>query len=340
LGIDVHKTTYSVAAVCEKVVVKKATLPADPEGLVAFCRKFFPGALIQSAYEAGFSGFSLHRILEKNSIKNIVIHPSGLEMAVGNRVKTDKRDALKIASHLEANRLKGIHVPTQELEEKRAVTRIRNSISEHKVSIGNQIKSFLHHHGLFHLVAKQKISPRWIEALKKQPMKEELRFALDQLINMWQECQVKIKQCDVRMKKQALEEHRLEAVYCSTPGIGPVAARVLANELEDMSRFSNERQLFSYLGLTPSEHSSGEFIRKGHISRQGKPLLRKMLVLAAWKAVRSNESLCRVFERISMKAGGKRAIVAIARRLIGHIRACFRKQCLYEQVSTLAAQPG
>lgn len=63
LGIDVHKKTYSVAALCDEVMVKKATLEANPEGLVAFFKKYFPGASIESAYEAGFSGFHLHRIL-------------------------------------------------------------------------------------------------------------------------------------------------------------------------------------------------------------------------------------------------------------------------------------
>lgn len=118
LGIHVHKNTYTVVAICEKTVIKKATLPASPEGLAAFCKKFFPGAPVKSAYEAGFSGFHLHRTLEKNGIKNLVVHTAGIEIAVGDKVKTDKRDALKIASQLEANRLKGIHIPSEEREEK------------------------------------------------------------------------------------------------------------------------------------------------------------------------------------------------------------------------------
>ena len=69
LGIDVHKKTYAVTVICEKIVIKKATLPANPEGLVIFCKKYFSGAVIESAYEAGFSGFHLHRVLEKG-IKN------------------------------------------------------------------------------------------------------------------------------------------------------------------------------------------------------------------------------------------------------------------------------
>ena len=338
LGIDVHKTTYAVTAICEKIVIKKATLPASPEGLVAFCRKFFPGAVIESAYEAGFSGFHLHRILEKNSIKNLVVHAAGIEVAIGDRVKTDKRDSLKIATQLEANRLRGIHVPSEEREEKRALTRLRDTIVEHRTTTANQIKALLHQHGLISPTAKKKVCPKWIESLKVLPMRTGIRYALNQLVDMWQQLTTKIKEVNAQMTKQATEDHALEMVYRSAPGIGPVGARILANEVEDMSYFDNERQLFSYTGLTPSEHSSGGHIRKGHISRQGKTVIRRVLVLASWKAIQEDVQLKALYDRISIRAGGKKAIIAVVRHLIGHIRACFRNKCLYRsEVKTSVA---
>ena len=109
----------------------------------------------------------------------------------------------------------------------------------------------------------------------------------------------------------------------------PTAARVLANELGDMSQFQTERQIFSYTGFTPSEHSSGDRIRQGHISRQGKPVFRRILVQAAWVAIRHDRSLEEIYNRISARSGGKRAIVGVARRLIGRLRACFRTGKLY-----------
>ena len=338
LGIDVHKTTYAVAALCEKLVIKKATLPASPEGLVTFCKKFFPGAVIESAYEAGFSGFHLHRVLEKNGIKNLVVHAAGIEVAVGDRVKTDKRDSLKIATQLEAKRLKGIHVPSEEREEKRALTRLRDTVVEHRTTTANQIKSLLHQHGLISPTAKKKVCPKWIESLKTLPMRDGIRHALNHLVDMWQQLTVRIKAINTEMVKQAAEDTTLEMVYRSTPGIGPVGARILANEVEDMSHFDNERQLFSYTGLTPSEHSSGGHIRKGHISRQGKTVIRRVLVLASWKAIQQDPQLRAIYDRISIRAGGKKAIVAVARHLIGHIRACFRKKCFYRsEIKTTVA---
>ncbi len=338
LGIDVHKKTYAVTAICEKTVIKKATLGADSEGLVAFYKKFFPGAVIKSAYEAGFSGFHLHRLLEKNGVENLVVHAAGIEVAVGDKVKTDKKDSLKIASLLEANRLKGIRVPSEEREEKRALTRLRDTLVEHRTSVASQIKAFLHQHGLIPFRDKKQVSVAWLEGLKELPMRDGLRYVLDHLVEMWRELSTKIKTLEVEMAKQAIEDHELEIVYRSAPGIGPIGARVLANELEDMSQFANERQLSSYIGLTPSEHSSGGHIRKGHISRQGKSMIRKILVLGAWTAIKRDRKLRETFERICIRAGKKKAIVAIARRLIGHIRACFKHKSLYKiEKITLAA---
>jgi transposase len=161
-------------------------------------------------------------------------------------------------------------------------------------------------------------------------MRDGIRYALNLLVDMWQQLTAKIKEINAKMVEQAVEDSALETIYRSTPGIGPVGARVLANEIEDMSYFDNEREIFSYTGLTPSEHSSGGHVRKGHISRQGKTVIRKILVLAAWKAIQQDPNLRETYDRISIKAGGKKAIVAIARRLIGHIRACFRQKCFYK----------
>ena len=97
----------------------------------------------------------------------------------------------------------------------------------------------------------------------------------------------------------------------------------MSNELEDMLHFKNEKSLFSYTGLTPGEYSSGEHKRLGNISRQGKSILRKILVQVAWRAIKQDARLNEIFERISKRAGKKRAIVAVARKLIGCIRACF-----------------
>jgi transposase len=96
-----------------------------------------------------------------------------------------------------------------------------------------------------------------------------------------------------------------------------------------MTRFANERALFSYTGLPPSEYSSGPSVRRGHISRQGSSRVRHLLIETAWRARPRDKVLQEIFDRIAATRGRKRAIVAIARRLTGRIRACFRQGTTY-----------
>jgi transposase len=137
-----------------------------------------------------------------------------------------------------------------------------------------------------------------------------------------------IAQLEAELKRQAAADP-YEATYQSVPGVGFISARVLSNELGDLSHFANERQLFSYTGLTPAEYSSGETTRRGSITKQGNTHLRSILIEIAWRAIGKDPSLAAFFERIKLRSGSKRAIVAVARKLIGRIRAAFRQQVPY-----------
>jgi transposase len=329
IGVDVHKKTYAVAAICDGILIKRDTLRADPQVLITYLKKRFGTGTIKTAYESGFCGFYLHRALENAGIKNIVVHAAAIEVS-NDRVKTDKRDSLKIASHLSQGRLKGIHVPTIEREDQRTITRLRDTFSRERTRIACQIKALLFLHGFIPADDKRKVSEKWINSLSKYEMTPGVKFAIEKFVIMWKEFNQKIKEIEIQLKAQAIDDCAIDAVYQSVPGIGPTSARILANELGNLQQFENERRLSSYIGFTPSEHSSGEHTRQGHITKQGKPILRKILVQAAWTAIRHDEELRFVYERIAAKAGCKRAIVAIARKLIGRIRACFRTETVYE----------
>jgi len=329
IGIDVHKKNYSVTAICQGQVIKRDKLQASPQNFIIYCLKFFPGASVFSAYEAGFSGFYLHRQLLEKGINNIVVHASSIEIAARDRVKTDKRDSLKIATQLEAGRLKGIHVPTVEREAYRAITRLREKLVRDRTRIAVQIKSFLNLNGLIDYRDKKRVNKKFINDLLSVSNDCEIFFYLKTMAKRWLETDSEITLIEKKLKLQASLESELEQIYQSAPGIGPIASRVLINELGDMSQFKNERALFSFTGLTPQEYSSGEHTRQGHISRQGKPILRKILVQAAWTAIKKDKRLREIFEKISFRAGKKRAIIAVARRLIGHIRACLQKKEKY-----------
>jgi len=330
VGIDVHKKTYAVTCICEDAVVKSGTLKATPQGLVDYLRKYFVNAKIKTAYEAGFSGFVLHRHLLQEGIESIVIHAASVEVSARDRVKTDRRDSLKIATQLSTRRLKGIHVPTVEREAFREVSRLRETIGDDKRRIGNRIKALLHRQGRIAPDDETVVSWKWLQQVWQYDFHASIKFCLEQLIAEWREKANRLKVIDLELAKQAQEDKELEVIYRSVPGIGPIHARMLANELGNMEQFKSEKRLFSFTGLTPCEFSSGEHKRQGHISRQGRSILRKTLVEAAWIAVRRDKTLSDTFDRISVKAGKKRAIVGVARRLIGQMRSCFKSDQLYQ----------
>src|SRR5687768_11598453 len=100
VGIDVHKDTYTLTCLHNKRIVKTATVPADPTGLTASLRRWFPDARLASVYEAGFSAFVLHRALIKGGITNLVVHPASVAVASNDSVQTDRRDSKKLALDL------------------------------------------------------------------------------------------------------------------------------------------------------------------------------------------------------------------------------------------------
>jgi transposase len=336
VGMDVHKKTYAVTAICEGAIVKRDTMRADPGGMVRYLNKHFPGAEIYSVYEAGFCGFGLHRVLIAGGIKNIVVNPASIEVAANDKVKTDRRDSKKQAEQLSRGALKGIYIPTEAEEFARVLSRTREQVVTQRARVATQIKSKLHYFGKMAFDDKRVISESYLKEVEQMSLAEELSYGLGLLMAQWRFLTQQLKGIVQKLEEQAAKDEALERVYRSVPGIGPTISRVLSNELGDLSkRFANERALFCFTGLTPSEHSSGDAVHRGHISRQGSSRIRNYLIETAWRAIEKDSALAQIFERIAKTRGRKRAIVAIARKLIGRIRACFKQGYTY-QVGLLA----
>ena len=324
VGIDVHKKTYTFSAWSEGMIVKTATTPAEMEKFPSLLKKWFPGAEVYTAYEAGFSGFGLHRTLEAAGIKNIVIHPASLEVSAKDKVKTDKKDSKKMAVQLATGRLRGIRVPTRKAENARLITRTREQVMSNRTRAASRIKSFLMCQGLMGPEEERAVSETFLRDYEGPDLPEEQKFALGVLCKEWRFFNELLDGIKTEMKGQSFEDSRKEAIYQSVPGIGDVSARVLANELGDLAeRFSSNKALYQFVGLTPTEYSSGENQRLGHIDRQGPARIRKLLIQCAWKAVASDSALESSFWELTHRRGKKRAIVAIARKMLGRMRACF-----------------
>lgn len=339
LGMDVHKKTYSVTAVSEGVIVKRACMPADPLVLLKFIRNHFPCDSVKSVYEAGFSGLGLHRFLIENGVDNIVVHAASIEVAANARSKTDKRDSKKMAEQLSAGRLKCNHIPSPQREEWRAVTRLRDSFVKEKTRIACKIKSLMFYFGLIPHNQVKRISRKLIYEMMNSKIDGDIGYCLREYFQAWIYIDDTIKRVEKRLIIQAKQDSFIGDVYQNISGVGLISARILANELGDMLHFNNEKALYCFTGLTPKEESSGENIHLGNITHQGNPMIRQILVQNAWRAIRKDKELAEIFERISKNAGRKKAILGIARRMLGHARAIMRKKkesiCCSEVITAL-----
>ncbi len=316
--------------------MKRCRMPGTAEAVISLVEKEFAGATVVAAYEAGYSGFRLHRALEAAGIRCLVVHAASIEVSSRDRVKTDKRDSLKIAQQLAAGRLRSIRVPSVEAEQRRLLTRTREQSMRKTRRVMIQIRMRLHQFGKLPASLTGRIKLKDVEQILVG-LEGELQFIIGLYRDEWVFHAGQIRTIGKLLAATAKEDP-LEAVYRSVPGVGPLIARILSAELGDMSQFPNERALFSYTGLTPSEYSSGDKICRGRISRQGNSYLRHMLVEASWKVVRKDPVMKEYYVRLSKRTGGKPAIVAVARKLIGRIRAAMRKEQLYESGYKQAAQ--
>jgi transposase len=292
-------------------------------------QKFSPAALLEwvqrqregaeavwSCYEAGPFGYGLHRQLEAMGVHNLVVcAQSWEELSTG--VKTDKGDAralcVRLALYAAGNRriFSVVHVPTPAQERARAETRLRDQLRRTRQRSEAQGRSLLLAHG-------RPVAGRWWQPNRWEKLACGLPAWLTELLEPLRECILKAHQ-----KTEHLTQTVEEAADRSQPvGLGALSSEVIEREIGDWRRFSNRRQIASYTGLCPGEHSSGSARRLGSVTKHGNPRLRHILIEAAWRLVRFQPHYRAVARWIAVlnaparnAAARKKAIVAIARQL-------------------------
>jgi transposase len=323
IGIDAHKNSWSVCILCEGEEIYQAILPPDVERLMSLVRRLEPRE-VHTAYEAGPTGFQLHDALVQAGFDSMVTPPS-LVPHLGGRVKTDRRDSRKLAAMLANGFLRRVHVLSQEERADRQLLRSRNQIDLDRRGVMSQIKSLL----LFHGYQPPETLPErwgrayitWLENLTL-PF-ETLNCALHAQLARYRHLGDQVKTLTKHLLHLARSPRYADRVGALTriPGIGDLTAVSILIELQDIDRFRRADQLASYLGLTPSQHSSGERMHHGHITRCGNAAVRTCLVESSWTLIRYDQNARATFERIKQQTGSsKKAITAVARRLALRIR--------------------
>ena len=255
----------------------------DIKKMVNKIKKQSPGQ-VKFCYEAGVCGFTLKRRIEDIGCKCEVIAPSLVPRKPGERVKTDRRDAKKLLMLFKAGLLTEVHAPDEQAEAARELTRLRETAKENLKRIRHQLLKFLTRHGYVyrdgHHWTQKHIT--WIRTLKfTEPM---LTKTFENYFEEMIYCIGRLENLDSEVEKLADSEEYKEIVglLCCFHGISTLTAITILTEIFEFGRFQSPRHLMSYLGLTPSEDSSGEKQKKGAITKAGNKRIRRLLNETAW----------------------------------------------------------
>ena len=290
VGLDVHKETITVAVAepgRDEPIYRGeiANKPKHVEKLLAKLSETYEGGLLVFCYEAGPCGYVLYRQILACGHDCQVVAPSRIPNAPGERIKHDRRDALKLARLLRAGDLTAVWVPDQEQERMRDLSRARDDMKAQERKARQQLNAFLLRHGHHWPRGKTRWNPaheNWLAGLKMAHPWQQI--VLQEYIDAEQAARRRVAQLTDHLMR-ALPEWSLAPVVDSLialRGVDKLAAIVLLAELGDISRFASPRELMAFLGLVPSEHSSGGRRRQGAITLTGNGHARRMLVESAW----------------------------------------------------------
>ena len=288
IGLDVHKRTISVA-VADEGASGEVRFYGKIENTVLAIGKVIkkltaPDTELRFIYEAGPCGFPLYRYLTGNGFKCIVTAPSMIPRRSNDRIKNDRRDAITLARLHRAGELTAIYVPTPEDEAVRDLTRARRDAREADRKAKQRLNSFLLRHDCI-FTGKKKWTKAHYRWLANQRMEHPAqKITLQEYIDTIHECTQRIARLTEQIRIVA-EEWRMATVVKalqSLKGVSMLTAVTTVAELGDLCRFQKPKELMAYLGLVPSEHSSGESKKRGGITKTGNTHARKALVESAW----------------------------------------------------------
>lgn len=355
VGLDVHKDTIVVALAetgLRGEVREHGKIANTPTALKALSAKLAPGRELRFCYEAGPCGYTIQRQLAGTGHDCAVVAPSLIPRKPGERIKTDRRDAINLAKMHRAGELTPVWVPDPAHEAIRDLVRARQAAVRTLRQARQQLSGFLLRQGQhYHRPAWTQLHRRWLASLKFEQAVHHI--VLEDCIAAVEAATAR-RDCLEAHIEAALPEWSLAAVVQALQalrGVSVVAAATLVAELGDITRFTNPRQLMAYLGLVPAEHSSGRTRRQGGITKAGNGAARRMLIEAAWSyrfparisreqllrqerltkpirdiAWKAQERLCRRYRKLA-RAGKLPTVItaAIARELAGFIWAIARQ---------------
>ena len=284
VGLDVHARSIRLAAVRADELLEERTLPYDEEAVERVLRRW-PGA--RCCYEAGPSGYGLYRYLCGRGIACEVVAPGLVPQRPGDRVKTDQRDARKLARLLAGGLLEPIYVPSPELEAARDLVRAREDARLDRMRDRHRLSKFCLRHGRRLPGASWGVARRsWLGEQCFEQAAQQQTF--DSYVHAVDLVGARIERLERVIRETAEQEpwRALVARLRCLRGIDTLTALGIVAEIGDFGRFRSAEEFMAYVGLVPSERSSGEQRRQGSITKVGNAHVRRLLVESAWHARR------------------------------------------------------
>jgi transposase len=284
VGLDVHARSIRLAAVRADELLEERTLPYDEDAIERLLRRW---PSVRCCYEAGPTGFGLYRHLVERGIDCAVVAPGLVPQRPGDRVKTDPRDARKLARLLAGGLLEPIHVPSPEFEAARDLVRAREDARLDRMRDRHRLSKFCLRHGrLLPTSGWTALRRKWLGEQRFEHAAEQISF--DSYLHTVDLVDARIEQLERAIRETSQQEPWRELIgqLRCVRGIDTLTALGLVAEIGDFGRFRCAEEFMAFVGLVPSEHSSGEQRRQGSITKVGNAHVRRLLIEAAWHARR------------------------------------------------------
>ena len=343
IGIDLHKKTWYHTIRTEIAEHKTFSTPSDPENIYNYVLDNFKGYDVHVCYEASCCGFTAARYLLNLGWKVTVINPLDIPQPQKQLTrKTDKIDSKNLCKQLMANTLQGINIPTEVEEQFRSLLRQRVSIVKDLRAIKNQIKGFLLYHGI--KIPQEHDNNNWTNTFKKwlsglkfvdQCGYDSMASKIRKLNFIYSEYQSLANQLRAYSRKNHKKDYEL---LKSIPGIGGYLSAAILAEAGKLTRFNNEAQFASFLGLVPGMFNSGGQVKNLGLTSRANHILRAYFIEAAWVAIRKDPEIQNYYKKFVGK-NTKAVIIKVAHKMARRVLSVIKTQTPYRINNALSFDP-
>jgi transposase len=327
VGIDLHKKTISGCVVVKergkrKIAARKRLECRDEAGIKSWFSELGKFEVVVEA-TASYEWFV--KLVEPLACRVVLAHPKKLRIIAESKRKSDKLDAQVLAEFLASDEIPLAYRPCPRVREHRALVRWRGYIQRRLTSVKNKLRHIL---AAYNADVPNLFTAEGLAHLATVPLTASDRFVSEQLVTELEQHQERLRAANHRLREFAatasLAEREARAVLGSVPQVGVITADVILAELGDWRRFGSQAEVASYAGLVPGFRESAGKAKQLGITKEGSSLLRWVMIEFAWRMVGASRKWGGHYHRLEARVGAKKAIVAIARRLLGMVFALLR----------------